>query len=80
MKRKLPPELEAKIAEVRMWLFDGDNKRIAKKAKMTREWVSLVLNGHGFNARIIEAAIEVMNENKAKFQIEKKTFDARTDL
>lgn len=67
--KPLPPELEAKIDEVKQWMFDGDQARVAKKSKKTREWVNKVLNKHAFNAQILKAAIDVMNDNKAKFEI-----------
>lgn len=67
--KPLPPELEAKIDEVKSWMFEGDQDRVAKKAKMTKTWVNMVLNKRAFNARILVAAIEVMNANKAKFEI-----------
>lgn len=66
--KPLPPELEAKIDEVKSWMFDGDQDRVAAKSRKSREWVNKVLNKHTFNAQILEAAIEVMNENKARFE------------
>jgi hypothetical protein len=67
--RLLPPELEAKIDEVKLWLFEGDQARVAKKSRKSRQWVNAVLNKHAFNAQILKAAIDVMNDNKAKFEI-----------
>lgn len=70
---KLPPELEAKIDEAKSWLIvDGDQDRVAAKARKSRVWVNRVLNKHAFNAQILEAAIEVMNENKARFECQPK--------
>ena len=69
-RRTLPTELEAKIDEVHKWMFEGDQDRVAAKSRKSREWVNKVLNKKAFNAQILEAAIEVMNENKARFQIQ----------
>lgn len=67
--RTLPKELEAKLDEVKSWMLDGDQDRVAAKARKSRVYVNRVLNKHVFNAQILEAGIEVMNENKARFQI-----------
>jgi hypothetical protein len=67
--KPLPKELDEKITEIHSWMFDGDQDRVAAKARKSREWVSKVLNKKAFNAQIIEAAIEVMNENKARMEI-----------
>lgn len=69
MTRKLPPELEAKIDEAKSWLFDGDQDKVAIKSRKSREWVNKVMNKKAFNAEIVAAAIQVMEENKAKFDI-----------
>lgn len=66
--RTLPPELEAKIDEVKIWLFNGDQDKVAARSRKSREYVCKVLNKRRFNAQILEVAIEVMNENKAKFE------------
>jgi hypothetical protein len=66
--RPLAPELEAKIDEVKLWMLEGDQDRVAAKSRKSREWVNKVLNKKAFNAQIIESAIEVMEENKARFQ------------
>lgn len=65
----LPIELEQKIDEAKSWLFEGDQEKVAIKCRKSREWVNKVMNKKAFNAQIVESAIEVMNENKAKFQI-----------
>jgi uncharacterized protein (UPF0179 family) len=65
----LPVELQAKISEAKSWLFDGDLDKIAKRSNKSKEWACKVMNGHAFNVHVVEAAIEVMNENKARFQI-----------
>jgi hypothetical protein len=68
--KPIPSELEAKIDEIHSWMFDGDLDKVAKKAKKTKGWVSKVLNKRVQpNAEIITAAIKVMNENKALFEI-----------
>lgn len=69
---KISPELEAKIDEVKQWMFDGDQDKVAARSRKSREWVNKVLNKHAFNAQILDAAIEVMNENKLRFEIQPK--------
>jgi hypothetical protein len=66
--KNLPAELEAKIDEIHSWMFEGDQDKVAAKARKSREWVNKVLNKRAFNAQILEAAIEVMNENKQRFE------------
>lgn len=70
--KQLSPDLEAKIDEIKMWMFEGDQDRVAAKSRKSREWVSKVLNKHAFNPTIVECAIEVMNENKARFECNHK--------
>lgn len=71
--RPLAPELEAKIDEVKSWLFYADQKEVAKRAKTWETRVSEVLNKKRQpNKRIMDAAIEVMNENKARFECSPK--------
>lgn len=71
----IPTELQQKVIEANQWLFYGDKKKVAKLAnkneKYTIEVIQAVMRGDGrkFNREIIECAIEVMNENKARFQI-----------
>lgn len=67
--RPLPPQLEAKIDEVKSWMLDGDQERVASMTRKSREWVCKVLNKKAFNPVILDAAIKVMNENKARFEI-----------
>lgn len=67
--KPLPHELEAKIDEVKSWMLEGDQDRVAAKSRKSREWVNKVLNKKAFNAQILESAIQVMNENKARFEI-----------
>lgn len=67
--KPLPSELEAKIDEVKSWMFDGDQDKVASKSRKSRVWVNKVLNKKAFNAQILEAGIEVMNENKRRFEI-----------
>jgi hypothetical protein len=71
--RALAPELEAKIDEVKLWMLDGDQELVAAKSRKSLRWVNAVLNKHAFNAQILEAAIEVMNENRARFQCTEST-------
>lgn len=65
--RTLPPELAAKVKEVRTWMLDGDLDKVAARARKSKIYVSRVMNGHRFNAKILEEAIKVMQENKARF-------------
>lgn len=68
--KAIPTELQEKLAEVRSWLFDGDQKEVAKRSRSGEGHVSRVLNGKmNPNKRILDAAIEVMNENKSRFEI-----------
>lgn len=71
--KALAPELEAKIDEVNSWLFYADQKEVAKRAKTWESRVSEVLNKkRPPTKRILEAAILVMNENKARFECSPK--------
>ena len=73
MRNRLSPELEAKIDEVKQWLFYGDAKEVAKRARTWETRVSEVLNKRRPpNKKILDAAIEVMNENKARFECSPK--------
>lgn len=67
--KPLPAELEAKINEINSWILFGDLKTVAKKARKSTVYTSNVLNKKAFNKQVIEAAIEVMNANKEKFEI-----------
>lgn len=67
--KPLPPELSGKIDEIRSWLFYGDAKEVAKRARTWETRVSEVLNKkRAPNKMILDAAIEVMNENKRRFE------------
>jgi transcriptional regulator with XRE-family HTH domain len=71
--RPLAPELEAKIDEVNGWLFYGDGKEVARRARVQKSRVSEVLNKKRTpSKKILDAAIEIMNENKARFEITPK--------
>lgn len=67
--KPLPAELDAKIDEIKSWLFDGDQQKIAKRAQKTEQTVSRALNKKHFSPIVIEVAAEVMNENKRLFEI-----------
>jgi hypothetical protein len=68
--KTIPEELQAKIDEAKSWMLEGDLDRVAKVSGKTKGWVSKVLNKRVQpNAEIITAAIKVMNENKALFEI-----------
>lgn len=72
--KALAPELEAKIDEVKRWMVsDGDMDRVARLSRKSYRWVNAVLNKHAFNAEILDAGIQVMEENKARFQINNST-------
>jgi tRNA U38,U39,U40 pseudouridine synthase TruA len=67
--KALAPELESKIDEINGWLFHADQKEISKRSRRDEPWVSRVLNKKlPPDKRILDAAIEVMNENKARFE------------
>lgn len=68
--KALPPELEAKIDEIKSWmLFEGSQNEVARRARVDKMRVSKVLNKRiSPTPKILDAAIEVMNENKARFE------------
>jgi hypothetical protein len=68
--KALPPELDAKISELKSWMFNGDQDEVAKRAKMPKQNVSAMFNKKMTpSKKFLAAAIEVMNENKAMFEI-----------
>lgn len=67
--KSIPAELEAKIDEVHSWLFEGDQDRVAAKARKSRVYVNRVLNKRAFNMQVLEAGIEIMNKNKIALEI-----------
>jgi hypothetical protein len=69
--KPIPTELEAKLDEIKSWMiFDGDQNRVAKKSGLSKQKVSAMLNKHVTpNKKLIEAGVEVMNENKATCEI-----------
>lgn len=68
--RPLPPELEAKIDEVKLWMFNGGQQIVANKARVSKSTVSLMLNKQLTPSdKVLLAAIELMNERKAKFEV-----------
>jgi hypothetical protein len=68
--KPLPEELTAKIDEIKSWLLvPGDQDKVAAKSRKCREYVNKVLNKKAFNAEVIAAGVEVMNENKRLFEI-----------
>lgn len=71
--KPLSPELEAKIDEIKGWLFYGDQKEVAKRACVPESRISEVMNKKcPPNKEILDAAIKVMNENKLRFEVEPK--------
>jgi predicted transcriptional regulator len=71
--KSLPKELDEKITEIKSWMLDGDQVEVAKRSGVAKSYVSRVLNKHVAPKReVLDAAIEVMNENKARFEIEPK--------
>lgn len=71
MKHPLPTELNAKIDEIRSWMFlTGSQQRVAKAARISEGYVSQILNGDKKpTPKFMAAAVQVMNENKARFEI-----------
>jgi hypothetical protein len=68
--RTIPAELEAKIDEIKSWMLDGDQKEVAKRARTFETRVSQILNKRiAPDKKVLDFAIEVMNENKARFEI-----------
>ena len=72
--KPLPPELDAKIDEIKSWMiFSGDQDEVARRAKTWKTRVSQILNKRiAPDKKVIAAAIEVMNENKARFECQPK--------
>ena len=69
--KTIPLELEQKIDEIKSWMFDGDQKRVASIAKVSKQTVSNVLNKRiPPSKKVIEASIKVINENKLAFDIQ----------
>lgn len=67
--KPIPPELEAKIDEIKSWMMAGDQKEVAKRARTFETYVSQVLSKRvAPNKKVLEYAIQVMNENKARFE------------
>ena len=61
--------MDSKIDEVRSWLFEGDQNEVARRARVDKTRVSKVLNKRITpTKKVLEKAIEVMMENKARFQ------------
>jgi hypothetical protein len=68
--KSIPAELEAKLDEIKSWMFNGDQDEVAKRAKVKKQNVSAQLNKKQVpSKKVLDAAIEVMNENKARFEI-----------
>lgn len=57
-------EKNKRILKIRASLKYGDITKIARKAGVTREWVSYVLLGQGVSERILEVAEEHINDKK----------------
>lgn len=67
--KAIAPELEAKIDEVKLWMLEGDQDEVAKRAKVDKTRVSKVLNKRITpTKKVLDKAIEVMNENKHRFE------------
>ena len=76
--KSLPPELPAKIDEIKLWMFEGDQKEVDRRAKTFETRVSQVLNKRiAPNKTVLEKAIEVMNENRVRFQISNHNSNSR---
>jgi hypothetical protein len=70
--KEIPQELATKLKEIDSWLFYGDKKKVAKRVGKRADYVGKVIAGELINPQIIDVAIEVMNENKARFEIKPK--------
>lgn len=69
--KPLPEELTAKIDEIHSWMFDGDLDKVARLSRKSKGWVSKVFNKKVTpNMEVIVAGLQVMNENKVKFEIQ----------
>jgi len=68
----IPAELSQKLIEVNEWLFYGDKKEVAKRAHKSYNYTCQVLDGARMCKEVIVCAIEVSNENKARFEITPK--------
>lgn len=68
--KALPAELEAKIDEIKSWMFDGDQKEVVKRSGVKKQNVCAMLNKRQWpSKKVLDAAIQVMNENKARFEV-----------
>lgn len=68
--KALPLELAAKIDEIKSWMMDGDQKEVAKRARTFETRVSQILNKKIYpDKRVLDVAIELMNENKLRFEV-----------
>jgi hypothetical protein len=68
--KSIPAELEAKLDEIKSWMFNGDQDEVAKRAGVKKQNVSAQLNKKQVpSKKVLDAAITVMNENKARFEI-----------
>jgi hypothetical protein len=68
--KPLPKELDELIDEIHCWMFSGDQKEVAKRARVAESRVSEILNKRiAPNKKVLDAGVEVMNENKARFQV-----------
>lgn len=71
--KPLPTELDAKIDEIKLWMFEADQNEVARRAKVDKTRVSKVLNKRiAPTKKVLDAAIEVMEENKARFHCSPK--------
>lgn len=69
----IPQELNEKLTEIKAWMFSGDQQEVARRARVKEQVVSMMLNRKRMpSKKVIECAIEVMNENKARFEIKPK--------
>ena len=68
--RPLPPELEAKIDEVKLWMFNGGQRIIHIRTGVDEGTIAKMLNKKMTPSdKVLKAAIELMNERKAKFEV-----------
>lgn len=70
--KTIPTELGEKINEIDSWLFYGDKAVVASRSGKSKTYVGMVFAKKAFCREVIDAGIEVMNENKARFEIKPK--------
>ncbi len=68
--KPLPTELSNKIDEIRTWMFNGGQKELARRARVSEARVSLFLNKKiPPTISLLDEGLKLMNERKAKWEI-----------